>query len=77
MPTKPDSPETCPHCSSTSLYESETNASGFGIRLLPWLGILHNAMFRVVVCSECGATQFFADRLSRAKLAKSDKWKRL
>ena len=38
-----------------------------------WVG----AKFRVVVCSECGATQFFADEQSRAKLAQSDKWKRL
>ena len=72
-------PEKCPHCNSTSLYESEATSAkgGYGPNLLPGLGFFHNPAFRVVVCSECGATQFFADKLTRAKLAQSSKWKRL
>jgi predicted nucleic-acid-binding Zn-ribbon protein len=79
MPTKTDSPEMCPHCGSTSLYEVQASAGGgpYGPNLLPGLGFFHIGWFRVVVCSECGVTQFFADEKSRAKLAQSDKWKRL
>jgi predicted nucleic-acid-binding Zn-ribbon protein len=77
MPAK--TPEICPHCQSKSLYEANANArGGYGPDLLPGLGeIFHSATFRVVVCSECGATQFFADEKSRAKLAESSKWKPL
>jgi len=77
MPAK--TPEICPHCNSTSLYEAMANArGGYGPDFLPGLGeFFHSATFRVVVCSECGATQFFADEKSRGKLAESSKWKRL
>jgi predicted nucleic-acid-binding Zn-ribbon protein len=80
MPTKTDTPEVCQHCGSTSLYESEaTNAQGgYGFDLLPGLsGFFQGAKFRVMVCSKCGAIQLFADEKSRAKLAQSDKWKRV
>jgi predicted nucleic-acid-binding Zn-ribbon protein len=77
MPAK--MPEKCPHCDSTSLYESQANArGGYGPDLLPGLSaIWQSATFRVVVCSECGATQFFADEKARAKLAESSKWRPL
>ena len=75
--------EICPHCESTSLYEAKVSARGYlGPDLLPGLGggIGQSAKFRVVVCSECGATQFFADEKSRSRLAKlgmGGTWKRL
>jgi predicted nucleic-acid-binding Zn-ribbon protein len=79
MPEKSDSPQKCPHCGSTSLYQAQANAKGgYGPDLLPGLGgFWLGAKFRVVLCSECGATQFFADEKSRAKLAQSNKWTRL
>ena len=79
MPETTGLPETCPHCNSTSLYEAKAAARGaYGPNLLPGLsGFLRNATFRVVVCSQCGATQFFADEKSRAKLAQSSNWRRL
>jgi len=78
MPETTESSEKCPHCGSTSLYEAQANARGQGLDLLPGLGgFWKSGMFRVVVCSECGATQFFADEKSRAELSQNGKWKRL
>jgi len=79
MPEKSDSPEKCPHCDGTSLFEAQACArGGQGPDLLPGLGgFWQGGMFRVVVCSECGATQFFADEKSRGELAHNGKWKRL
>ena len=69
----------CPHCDGTSLYEAEADArGGYGPDLLPGLGAFFGgAKFRVVVCSDCGATQFFAEEKARAKLADSRKWRPL
>jgi hypothetical protein len=79
MPAKRELSKVCPHCDSKPLYEANALArGGYGPDLLPGLGeFFHSAAFRVVVCSECGATQFVADEKSRAKLAESSKWKRL
>ena len=75
----PENPEMCPQCNSPSLYAAETNVrGGHGPDLLPGLGgFFQGVKFLVVVCSECGATQFFADEKSRAKLAQSEEWQHL
>ena len=69
----------CNQCGKESLYETdEVQARGEGINLLPsrggfWAG----AGMRVVVCSNCGLTQFYADGKARSRLATSDKWRKI
>jgi hypothetical protein len=72
----------CPSCGSDALYETRTGVSaggGYSPNYLPGLGgFLRSATFSIVVCSQCGAMQFFADEEARSKLSESPtRWKRL
>ena len=74
----------CPNCQSQSLYTTTVSAGtgdNMGSRvfnLLPGLGsFLSVANLRVVLCSECGHMQFFADSDAQAKVAKAAKWEKV
>ena len=69
----------CPNCQSDALYTTRTSAgTPHGPNLLPHLGtILSFASFDVVVCADCGNTQFFADPDSRQKPANASGWQKL
>jgi predicted nucleic-acid-binding Zn-ribbon protein len=66
----------CPNCGGSDLYRSaqSTPASGmFGPNLLP---ALSPGRFRVVVCKDCGLTNFFASNVDRQSLH-GPEWERL
>jgi len=63
----PALPTSCPHCSSTEFYVRRLSAAGGqGPHFVDGFGkFLHYAHFDVVICAECGLTQFFAAPLAR------------
>jgi hypothetical protein len=70
----------CPNCGGNSLYESREDFSaggGYYQNYLPGLGgFLRYAKFKIVVCGQCGAMQFFADQRARDKLPECNShWK--
>jgi RNase P subunit RPR2 len=71
----------CPHCGAQRLYTRSrvTANSTEGIDLLPgldsgWLFATRAAAFRVVVCADCGLTQFFANKTARDNLPSAAEW---
>ena len=68
----------CRHCGSNEIYKSKLEVSaggGHAPNLLPGLGKWYAAAkFRLVVCRDCGLTQFFASEEARAKLPESERW---
>ena len=72
-------PATCLHCGGDQLYSTVTNAAGaYGPNLLPGLGgFFHGATFQVVVCRDCGLTQFFASKPALEKLEHASDWRRV
>lgn len=71
----------CPNCGGGNQYVSLKEVSaggGHAPNFLPDLGTIFSAeKFRIVVCSDCGLTRFFARRSAREKLRESEKWKRV
>jgi predicted nucleic-acid-binding Zn-ribbon protein len=69
----------CPACGRNNRYASEISANGgYGPALLPGVGnLLHPALLTVVVCADCGLTQFFAGEREREKITDSGVWTRL
>lgn len=71
----------CPNCDGGNLFVSLKDISAGGGQApnyLPDLGGFFAAeKFRVVVCSDCGLTRFFARKSAREKLRESEKWKRV
>ncbi|RLS38922.1 MAG: hypothetical protein DWH81_09265 [Planctomycetota bacterium] len=72
-------PTRCHHCGGDQLYSTVTNAAGgYGPNLLPGLGgFFHGATFQVVVCRDCGWTQFFASKPALEKLEQASDWRRV
>lgn len=72
-------PRACGHCGGTSLYATTTTAGGtYGPDLLPGLGTFWSfADHDVVLCAECGYTQFFASPAARARVSNADLWRKL
>lgn len=72
-------PEGCLNCHSENIYKNHVEASGGllkGVSLLPDLGSTKwTPKLRIIVCSDCGFTQFYADSKSRARVA--EKWQRI
>jgi predicted nucleic-acid-binding Zn-ribbon protein len=76
----PALPESCPHCSGTELYVRRLSAcgGGGGSYFLQGLGeLLHYAHFDVVVCAQCGLTQFFAEPLAQRNVRNHPDWQRI
>ena len=73
---KPELPNTCPYCSGQALYVRRvSSAGGQGPYFLAGLGeFLHYAEFDVVVCADCGLTQFFAEPLAQRNVRDSSAW---
>ncbi len=72
----------CPNCGGNSLYKTKTKfGPGFGQDVLPGLGqFMSPAKFSVVMCSQCGVMQFFAEEEARTKLSEAKScthWKKL
>ena len=71
----------CPNCGGGNLFLSLKEVSaggGHAPNYLPDLGGFFAAeKFRVVVCSDCGLTRFFARMSAVEKLRESEKWKRI
>ena len=70
----------CRQCGRDSLYQREgvSARGGYGPDLLPGLSVFWSgATFQVVVCSNCGLTQLYADADARSQLAASDEWKKI
>lgn len=70
----------CPECGQGNLYTSREVSAGGGHapNYLPGLGgFFASPKFTVIVCRDCGLTRFFASKEARAKLADSEKWRRL
>lgn len=72
-------PTQCLHCDGDQLYSTVTNAAGgYGPNLLPGLGgFFHGATFLVVVCRDCGWTQFFTSKPALEQLEDSPEWRRI
>ena len=70
----------CPNCNGGNLFAAVKEGSaggGYAPNYLPGLGGFFSAeKFRVVACSDCGLTRFFASKTARERLRESDKWKR-
>jgi predicted nucleic-acid-binding Zn-ribbon protein len=66
----------CPECQGKSLYtRTVESAGGYGPRLLAGLGsFFRQPDFRVVVCSDCGLTRFYAPAEALAKLPNARDW---
>ncbi len=80
MDQNPDLPVACSHCDGDNLFVTEVSAGGgYAPNHLPQLGTFFggSARFQIVVCADCGLTQFFAPRSAREKLEQASKWKRL
>ena len=71
-------PKTCLNCGGESLYSTKTrSAGGLGPELLPDLGgSMSSAAIRVVLCSECGHTSFFAELDACQTVAESSRRRR-
>jgi len=71
-------PTECSHCGGDRLYVRRLSSwGGQGPYLLAGLGhFLHHAHFDVVVCANCGLTQFFAEPSARERLPCVE-WSRL
>jgi predicted nucleic-acid-binding Zn-ribbon protein len=56
----------CRNCGGTELYSQEVNANGGdGLKLLP-LGWLTFSTYEIVICAQCGLTEWFVpERLLR------------
>jgi len=69
----------CPECDGKNLYVTEVTSGGlYGPVLLPGLaGFLRLAKFRVLVCSGCGLTRFYAEAAGCAKLPSVKGWWRV
>lgn len=71
----------CPNCRGENLYTAKKEVSsggGHAPNYLPGLGgMFAGEKFKVVVCADCGLTQFLARSSARSKLAESTKWERL
>jgi predicted nucleic-acid-binding Zn-ribbon protein len=69
----------CPCCEGNELYTHTIDSDGYlGPNLLPGLGGLwRNPKFNIVVCQECGHTQFFVDPQSLDKLPNTKGWRRI
>ena len=74
----PGLPTSCSGCGAEDLHVRRLSSfGGQGPYLLKGLGYLfHYAHFDVVVCANCGLTQFFAEPSAREQLPHPD-WKRL
>jgi predicted nucleic-acid-binding Zn-ribbon protein len=72
-------PASCPVCSGTELYVRRISSGGGGAPYyLAGLGkFLHTAEFDVVVCADCGLTQFFAEPLARKNVRNHPDWRRI
>ena len=71
----------CPSCDGGNLFATVKDISaggGYAPNYLPGLGgFMSVEKFRVVVCSDCGSTRFFARKSACEKLRESEKWKRV
>lgn len=74
----PSLPESCPHCQGGELYVRRiSSGGGYAPYYLAGLGkFLHNAHFDVVVCADCGLTQFFAEPLAQRNVRNHPDWRR-
>lgn len=72
-------PTSCPHCSGTALYVRRVTAFRNGSPyFLDGLGeFLHYAHFDIVVCADCGLTQFFAEPLAQKNVRNHSQWQRI
>jgi len=73
---------TCLNCGGSNLYKSSDVSSGGGYapNYLPDLGShfgFVSAQFTMVVCTDCGLTNFFASDKAVAKIPGSKKWQRV
>lgn len=71
----------CANCGGNELYRTTKPVSaggGYAPNYLPGLGRWGNAeKVYVIVCRQCGLTQWFARHEALDKLAASDKWERI
>jgi ribosomal protein S27AE len=75
LPTKK-----CPNCDGGILFTRRVSSAGGGQGpgLLPGLGqFMHYAEFDVVVCGDCGLTQFFAEPNAYKKIGSQSEWQRI
>jgi predicted nucleic-acid-binding Zn-ribbon protein len=74
-------PVSCPNCQSRNLYKTNkpvASGGGYGPNLLPGLGRwFREGRFDLLVCRDCGLTQFFVHEEDRGDLDDSKKWERL
>lgn len=70
-------PQQCVHCGSRNLFKRRVAAGGtYGPNLLEGLGgFMQFAQFDVVMCSDCGHCELFADEEARQNVLK--RWERL
>jgi predicted nucleic-acid-binding Zn-ribbon protein len=70
----------CSHCGEENVYKTEgvSSRGGYGPDLLPALhGFFRSAKFDVIVCANCGLTQFFADETARTRVLSSTRWRKV
>ncbi len=70
----------CSNCHGRRLYKSTPVSAGGGHapNYLPGLGGTFSAeKFHLVICRDCGLTQFFARSEAMSKLSNSKKWERI
>jgi len=74
-------PEQCPHCRSRELYTRQVKSSKgpHGPALLKGLGsfFTYYPKFDVVLCSDCGHCDFFAEERACKDVASAKSWRRL
>ena len=72
-------PKQCPECGGPTLFHNTVKSAGpYGPALLPGLGgFLNFAKVKIVVCSNCGLTRFYAEPGALAKLPKTRAWRRV
>ena len=72
-------PTSCSHCGGVELYTRRVSSGGSdGPYFLTGLGhFMHYAQFDVVICGQCGLTQFFAEPSARGQLESHEQWVRI
>ena len=62
-------PKTCRNCGGTEHYSQLVHArGGYGPDLLPIGGFFSSPKFRIVICGECGLTEWFVKSDDLAKV---------
>jgi len=73
-------PRSCEKCKSSEMFTtSVSSGGGYAPNYLPQLSTKWwiSPKFEVVVCANCGLTQFFTPAENRAKLSTSSQWRKL